>query len=261
MLDAETRKRYFIPAERGVVVGDALRSLVEFRRHNLATDPAPTAAGRPFELISCRNVLIYFEPDVVEHVIASLEGGLAPHGTLILGAADRLFGSARKLARLEELPAAAPRRLAPTEPLRRPLGRDHAEPRGGLAEALTAANDGGLDVALAVTERLLDQDPLDGGAQFIRGLAQLSGGDANAAVASLRRTLYIDPDFGLAAFTLGRAHEELGDPGAAARAYEQALRTLEPKDARYGPILEQVDLADVAAACVLRVEALRAVTR
>ena len=74
---------------------------------------------------------------------------------------------------------------------------------------------------------------------------------------SLRRALYVDPTFGLAAFQLGRAHEELGDRAAAARAYEQALRTLEPEDARHELILDQVDLGDVAAACAIRLKALR----
>ncbi len=261
-LDPQIRKRYFTPAEGGVVVGDALRELVEFRRHNLVLDPAPTGGGRPFDLIACRNVLIYFDAEAVERVIDSLESALALDGTLLLGAADRLCDTARRLARLEELPAAEPGRRAPprasARPLRRPLGRDQAPAPSGLAVALRAANEGGLDATLAATEGLLQRNPLDADAHFVRGLTELGSGEPEAAVRSLRRALYVDPTFGLAAFQLGRAHEERGDPTAAMRAYEQALHTLETEDPRHDLILEQVDLADVADACAMRLADLTA---
>ena len=118
--------------------------------------------------------------------------------------------------------------------------------------ALRAANDGGLDAALAATQSLPEGNPLDADAHFVRGLTELGSGEPEAAVRSLRRALYVDPTFGLAAFQLGRAHEERGDPAAAMRAYEQALRTLETEDMRHELILEQVDLADVADACAIR---------
>jgi Flp pilus assembly protein TadD len=83
-------------------------------------------------------------------------------------------------------------------------------------------------------------------------MAQLGLGNASAAVDSFRRALYVDPSFGLAAFKLGRAHDTRGDPGAARRAYQQALRTLDPGDERHRAILEKVDVGDVAAACRVR---------
>jgi chemotaxis protein methyltransferase CheR len=266
LLDARMRERYFVPEDSGLAVGDALRGLVGFRKHNLALDPAPTPGDEPFDLIACRNVLIYFDADAVERVIELLEAALAPEGTLLLGAADRLCGSARRLARLEVAEGVERRAAAAPQarPLRRPLGRDAgpvapqadgANP--GLAAALHAANLGALDDAVRATERLLDADPLDADAYFIRGLAELGMGDAGAAVSSLRRALYVDPTFGLAAFKLGRAQEEVGDRRAAARAYEQALNTLEASDPRHELILDQIDLGDVAGACAIRLKELR----
>jgi predicted TPR repeat methyltransferase len=76
-------------------------------------------------------------------------------------------------------------------------------------------------------------------------------------VASLRRALYVDPSFALAAFKLARAHELRGDRDAAARAYEQALHTLDPEDKRHDAILDQVDVADVAVACGVGLTRLR----
>ena len=262
LLDARMRERYFVPEDGGLAVGATLRALVQFRRHNLVLDPVPTPSDEPFDLIACRNVLIYFDAEAVERVIDLLEGALAPEGMLVLGAADRLCGSARPLAGLD---GRATQKVGRARPLRRPLGHGPspvaprpASGNDGLAAALHAANQGGLDDAMQATERLLEDDPLDADAYFIRGLAELGLGDAGAAVSSLRRALYVDPTFGLAAFKLGRAQEEAGDPRAAARAYEQALRTLEPSDPRHGLILDQVDLGDVASACAIRLKALRA---
>jgi len=255
LVESDVRQRYFVEDADGVQVARAIRDLVEFRRHNLVTDAPPGAPA--FDLIACRNVLIYFDGDTVEQVIASLERGLAPRGMLLLGAADRLCGSARRLASGDGA------RLPPTpvRPLRRPLGRERAEPapppERGIDAALAAANQGSLEQTLELTERLLHEDPLDANAYFVRGLAQLGVGDADAAAASLRRALYVDPAFGLAAFQLGRAHERRGDGAAAERAYEQALHTLEPGDGRHDAILDQVDLGDLAGASAMRLKALR----
>jgi tetratricopeptide (TPR) repeat protein len=126
-----------------------------------------------------------------------------------------------------------------------------------LADALVAADEGRRAEALDTTAALLTRDPLSADAYFVRGLVQLSGGESPDAVTSLRRALYIDPRFSLASFTLGRAYDELAETGEARRAYEQALRTLDPDDDRHEGLLRQVDLGDVAAACRARLRALR----
>ena len=260
-LDREARERYFVPAGDELVVEERLRRLVELERHNLVQASRPPRGEQRFDLITCRNVLIYFDGDTVERVIDSLERALAPGGTLVLGAADRLCGSARRLAALERRAPAAVLPTAadgePAVPLRRPLGHvDRAVP-ASLADALNAADEGRLDDAVSVTTRLLDEDALDADAHFVRGLAELGRDRSDAAVASLRRALFIDPTFGPAAFQLGRAQEARGDGAAATRAYEQALRTLEPGNERHEAFLAQVDVGDVAAACAIRLRALR----
>ena len=221
------RRRYFAEDGDEVVVSQRLRDLVEFAPHNLARDPIPPPHTGPFDLIVCRNVLIYFDGETVERVIDSLEGALQPEGMLVLGSADTLCGTARRLARLAGPAPPPPRRIAPQKGLRRPLGR--AEP----------------------PEVLLDAD-----VYFLAGIRHLEGDDADAAALALRRALYIDPTFALAAFTLGRAHEARGDPRAARRAYEQALRTLDLADERHDHLLEQVDLEDIGGACRARLAAL-----
>ncbi len=98
-LPPDLRERYLIREQGRYRVRDSLKSLVRFRHHNLIADPSPPLGEVPFDLITCRNVLIYFDLAAVEPVIVSLESALRPGGHLILGAADRLTGTAGALGR------------------------------------------------------------------------------------------------------------------------------------------------------------------
>jgi chemotaxis protein methyltransferase CheR len=256
-LDAAKIDRYFEERVGGVVVREQLRRLARFERHNLIRDPVPPAGEAPFHLILCRNILIYFEPDTAESVVASLERALHRCGSLVLGAPDALCVSGVRTP-----PPARDRADAPVEPtaraLRRPLGRaptESAEER--LARAVSAADSGRHDDAIRESSALLAQDPMNADAYFLRGLVQLEAGDAGAAVKSLRGALYVHPSFGAAAFKLGRAYEAVGDRNAARRAYEQALRTIEHGEDNHEPVIDQVDQEDIAAACEARILALR----
>jgi chemotaxis methyl-accepting protein methylase len=244
----ELRERHLIDDGGRHVVAPAARALVRFQRHNLLQDPFPPAGETPFDVIACRNVLIYFDGETVERVIGRLEAALRPAGRLILGAADRLSGTARRLDRATRARSAAPRRRRSPTPGPRRRAADRVE------DALRAAGGGDLAGALDTVTRVLATDPLNADASFVRGLAELGLGDADAAVTSFRRALYVDPAFGLAAFQLGRAHDARGDERAARRAYGQALRTLGADD-RHRAVADGVDLAGVAEACRLRLAA------
>jgi chemotaxis protein methyltransferase CheR len=243
-LSPQLRERYFtVEAGLSVPVA-ALRRPVRFLRHNLVRDPVPPLGEGRFDLISCRNVVIYFDGPTIEGVIASLERALRPSGMLLLGAADVLHGANKRL-------------VDATQPPREWRERPARSPEELLAQALAAADEGRRGDAIHATSELLSQNPLSAEAYFVRGLVQLADGASSEAVVSLRRALYIDPRFSLASFSLGRAYDELADPAAARRAYEQALRTLDPRDDRHDALLRQVDLGDIAAACRARLQALR----
>jgi chemotaxis protein methyltransferase CheR len=270
------RERFLVPDGSRSAVGEQLRSLVRLRRHNLVSDPAPPVGEVPFDLILCRNVLIYFGPDTVETVVAGLESALQPAGQLILGASDRLSSSARRrtaLAGWEPRPTEASRsRRPPSRPsrasrdrLRAPRGprarrRQAPEPaaepssaaEGDLAAAIAAANRGELTVAIEAATRVLAADPLDVDAHYVLGLSELAAGNPAAAVVSLRRALYFDPSFALAAFQLGRAYDRCGDGRAARRAYAWTLDALRRVDLGTRGVPGETDYGDIAAACSAR---------
>ena len=254
VLEPSLRRRYFQQAPGGsYVISDLLRRLVRFRPHNLARDTCPPPGEASFDLITCRNVLIYFSAPLVSTVIDSLERSLRPGGMLVLGAADALHRLDRPAAPGSARPA-VPRSARPAGPqLRRPLSRGPSPSREQrLAAALEAADHGDREGALAQVASLLAITPLDADAHFIQGLVTLESGDPAAAAVSLRRALCTDARFALAAFTLGRAYDALGDTPAARRTYEQALRTLDPEDDRHERMLQQIDIGDIAAACRTR---------
>ncbi len=248
-LEPTLRQRYLDrQADGSYLIGERLRRLVRVRRHNLARDPIPPLGESGYELITCRNVLIYIDPLLHEQVIESLEQSLRPDGMLVLGAADALRHPPGGPAALPVQPAGLA--LAPKRRMRRPLGTEASLSREQrLTAALAAADRGDRDGALAHVASLLAASPLDSDAHYIDGLVTLGAGWPARAAAALRRALYADASFGLAAFTLGCAYAELGDDQAARRAYEQALRTLDPEDDRHRLMLQQVDLGDIAAAC------------
>lgn len=76
--------RYFIPVENGMQVIRELRECVTFARQNLIADP-------PFlrlDLVTCRNVLIYFTPELQARALATLHFGLREEGILFLGRSE-----------------------------------------------------------------------------------------------------------------------------------------------------------------------------
>ena len=85
----------FGPEKGKIKAVDELRQVVQFQRLNLTREPY--AVTGPFDLIFCRNVLIYFQWETKIKVVDSLGKYLSPNGYLFLGHAESLHGVADKL--------------------------------------------------------------------------------------------------------------------------------------------------------------------
>jgi chemotaxis protein methyltransferase CheR len=73
----------------------SIRSLIEFRRLNLNDEKYPVDGQ--FDLIFCRNVLIYFNRETKAAVVNRLAQHLSPTGLLFLGHSETLHGAAHAL--------------------------------------------------------------------------------------------------------------------------------------------------------------------
>ncbi len=76
--------------EGWMAAGPELRAVVRFKRLNLAGPDYPNE--RDFDLIFCRNVIIYFDAQTKAHVVRKLLGHLAPRGFLLLGHSEGIIG-------------------------------------------------------------------------------------------------------------------------------------------------------------------------
>ncbi len=93
--------RHFRKEEQNWRISEVLRAAVTFREWNLLDDPGPL--GR-FDVVFCRNVLIYFDPPTKARVLAAVARQLAPDGVLYLGGAETVLGVTDRLVPLPDQP-------------------------------------------------------------------------------------------------------------------------------------------------------------
>jgi chemotaxis methyl-accepting protein methylase len=87
------RSRYFAGDAPGTAAPE-LRALVRFERRDLLLDPPPR---RDLQLITCRNVIIYFDRPSQDALMRRFHDALASGGFLVLGKVETLLGAARDL--------------------------------------------------------------------------------------------------------------------------------------------------------------------
>lgn len=80
-------ERYFRKVPGGYSIAEPLRRFVRFERQNLLHDPF----GGPFDLIICRNVMIYFTEDAKRHLYHKFSKALKPGGLLFVGSTEQIF--------------------------------------------------------------------------------------------------------------------------------------------------------------------------
>lgn len=79
-------------------LNDDIRNRVQFREYNLLTDLTPLGQ---FDVIFCRNVLIYFDQPTKGKVLESMAKLLPPDGVLYLGGAETVLGITEKFKPME----------------------------------------------------------------------------------------------------------------------------------------------------------------
>ncbi len=79
-------------------IKEPLRQMVQFREGNLLTDFGPIGV---FDVIYCRNVLIYFDQPTKTRVLDAMSLVMAPDGALFLGGAETVLGISDKFKPME----------------------------------------------------------------------------------------------------------------------------------------------------------------
>lgn len=89
-LSEERKRQFFENGDNGMLkVKDQVKKMVSFRPLNLLN--SYNLMGR-FDIVFCRNVLIYFSPEIKAQIISQIHGTLNEGGYLFLGASESLSG-------------------------------------------------------------------------------------------------------------------------------------------------------------------------
>jgi chemotaxis protein methyltransferase CheR len=261
---------------------------ISFHHMNLVerefTTPWPD--GTLFDLILCRNVMIYFAPEVNRRLIGQLHNSLGDDGWLVVGASEHGLDGYQAfrtsdvskarvyqklpppLVALEEtplevapIPVAERKETAEVPP---PAGLwvqppVHPDPVAGPIAELGPADLEGLrqladrgdwQGAAEYGRTLLSRDGLNPQIHFYQALIFENLGQAAEAQRCLRHAIYLDRNFALAHYQLGLALERDRQMPAAARSFGNVLKVLAsvPDDAivTAGPGVTATGLKELA---------------
>lgn len=85
--------KYFESENDSWTIRPEIRSMVQYREFNLLNDPA--SLGR-FDVVFCRNVLIYFDAETKSKVLEGIANLLPEDGVLFLGGAETVLGISKR---------------------------------------------------------------------------------------------------------------------------------------------------------------------
>ncbi len=89
-LDPKRKAQYFTKTSDGrFAIKDEIKQCVEFKRHNLLKDPFE----KGFDLILCRNVVIYFTEEAKDKLYRNFFASLKPGGILFVGATEAILNA------------------------------------------------------------------------------------------------------------------------------------------------------------------------
>ena len=249
--DVPEAERKWIPKQdHGYVVAPALRENVRFARHNLV-DPAPRAPQGGWNLVVCRNVLIYLAPSAAVRLLERFARAVREGGSLVVGASEVVFepppglelvSSGHRLVLRRPTRStllATPRPFAPFAPPRAATSPGIAPPPSvaqAPAQVVQVVQDddlvatlsrghamferGEIGAAIPVYAELSRKHPAVAEVWLFLGIARYPHGDIDAAAAALRASLCLDPALWPAGFYLARAYERLGRRADALQQYD-----------------------------------------
>lgn len=262
-MPAAERERDFLAMDEGRAfqLRREHRSGVRFEHGNLLAllDGTAPLGLSDYDLILCRNVLIYFDRAAVPAIVRALGERLAPHGWMLLGHSepDPSFGAFLQPVPLAGTTAWQPLGVAPPVPpppgplLPDVLPDSGFGPAGLVSPATLAersaipaepdrppddtarlvadraraeADSGALEAARRTLRTGLREHPTSAVLHHLDGLVARGLGEGAAAEAALRRALYLDSGFVAAHYHLGLLLLDRGAAEAGRRSIANAAR-------------------------------------
>jgi len=240
------RERYFVPAGCEYVLKDAIRHGVHFIHGNLM-DERVLRGTHPYDIIFCRNLLIYLGAEARDRVVKTIERLLAPDGLLFVGHAETSSFPAVRFIPLERRgvfgfrkakPATAEATIpqifsspppAPIRPelpgqTRQPPAQAVNIPVDSYEKAQQMADQGRLQEAVAICQRLLLVDSANPFTYCLLGTVLHGMGNIGRAEECFNRAIYLDEHCYEAILHLSLIKEHRGDLAGAEVLRRRAAR-------------------------------------
>jgi chemotaxis protein methyltransferase CheR len=253
------QKAYFDPVDGGWQIKAALRETVTFDYHNLLTP-----IDHSFDLILCRNVLIYFQPDYRAQAERTLTRALKPGGWLFLGPSEVLHTAHERITAQQDAASLAYQH-ADSQQQHKPPHRSSETTLTTNANdiynnSVDALHDGDAERAQRLVQPLLmmtpyhvpshvfyaslltDQrryeealthldtaleiDPLHADGHYLQALIYQEQDDHDCAITALRAALYCQRNHPLATVMLATHYQQQGDTVKAQRYWQNAHQAI-----------------------------------
>jgi chemotaxis protein methyltransferase CheR len=227
----ELRRRWFRSDGDDVVLDESVRAAVDFEQVNLAEDHPLRWAPDTYDVVFCRNVLMYLTPGAAQGVIERLTRSLRPGGFLFLGHAENLRGLSQDFHlrhshetfyyQRKDVPASPPvarpaprveRRRAEPVPVPRPTPAPPAIDLRPARELLSAER---FAEALELVQALPPETDEDVDVLLLRAALLTHDGSLDRAEATCRALLELDELSAGAHYLLALCRDAAGDPAAA----------------------------------------------
>ena len=264
----EAVKHFFVAKDKSLEVVKSVKDLVDFHKFSIF-DRNLIVGREPYDMIFCRNLLIYFSEDMQEKAIETLSGLLIDSGILFLGHSE--FGIAKRMEfesvnfpssfafrkrvstrdrkkvgqsgkpapELKSVNSPAAKTKPPESRLKKsPPEQGHYEVKpvadiGAMLEkAAIFADLGKLHEAETLCLQYLDRDKLNPYAYYILGVARLSLSRMKEAAKAFSRALYLNPDYYDALIQLALLKEREGEHLEAYRMKQRAGKLITAEVAR-----------------------------
>jgi chemotaxis protein methyltransferase WspC len=251
--DLVFRDRHFHRRQNRYALAPVARECVHYRQGNLLS-AAFLAEAEPYDVVFCRNVLIYFDPPTQQRVVRTLERLLAKDGLLFVGPSEPFLlrqngfistGHSHAFAYRKSTDpsqsnnaSTVSRKLRPARrsipakpPIQGPPRRIHVPTAAPALEKSTnlnlvteLADAGRLPEAARACEEYLREHGPSAAAYYLLGLIQGAMGFERQAGELYRKTIYLDPTHVDALMHLALFAQKQGDMTAAHRLQNRAQR-------------------------------------
>jgi len=259
------QKKYFTEVDVYYYLNEEIKKMVNFVYHNLAEESYPSSPHGKWDIIFCRNVLIYFKPEKIEKIFDHFYRHLNDNGYLLLGYAESIgrfsqfavihrgntfyyekevgkgvitpkevvTSKQTHLSRVaqEIIPPVLSLQVSKEEPRKKVITEVvslREEEVGEFYQEIFHLLDGGqFALALEKINKLLVRDKLLPQVYYLRGFIKDKLNHLEEAIIEFKRAIYLDKNFLMAHFNLAEVYAREGKKKDALREYKNVLRCLE----------------------------------